>query len=425
MPKPSLPAHTLGFYRLPLATGSCRLSMATLNQHSEFRYTGKPYLYHVVTKQGFEYGLLHLKVWVERETPAQLVYLCVVGTELWVACDAGTTEDYLSKHAYMALYSFMSYPYEGANFEKYNWSDFFTPGQKKSKYLDVVCDRQGLDIELKEKYLSFWKPGHQLHTIATQQSNPMRRERKLVHTNNSSREEAFGYLLADPIYPYRYCNHLPFLAPYVGSLNKPQTAMKNYSKLIAPVDAALLELSETQVELNAIAFAMAAIAWLPFREQYEKETATSELLEKTHQLFGYWHKALPLLQGQRYTAHYHTMDREPLAGKPLKRRINPCMLAFEAPKLCFTWRNKGDYFELSLRFKVNGQIFEPHEIHTLFFIRSAAVPTQFYLLDNLEDMALLQFFYLYKKCGLSVLKLHYAGAFERFLKTLKERYEFV
>lgn len=134
-----LPLDCLGYHRLSLVPNSCRLSLATLNEHSNYSYTRKPNLYSSMIETGFEGGILTIRLVLKRDTPAQLVYICLSNGALGVTCNAGTDEHFLSRHAYMALYRFIGYGYKDADFTDYDWYDFFEEAKKKSKHLDLIC----------------------------------------------------------------------------------------------------------------------------------------------------------------------------------------------------------------------------------------------------------------------------------------------
>lgn len=425
-----LPADCLGYYHIPLNADSCKLSLLTLNQHSDFRRPLKrPYLYCDIVEVGFDFGLLTLRVQVERDSPFQLVYICVNKGYLSVTCNAGTDASFLSKHAYMALHNFLFYRSE-ADFERYNWYDFFEEGKKKSKYLDVICDRRGLDIKPKDKYLKFWKPGHQLLQLHHKMPASLRSEQEvdqelMMHTN---REEVFGYLLVDPMSSYREFNHLPFLLPFVGVLNKAGTEVKRYLRVLTANAIADIEITPLQAELNAMAFEMEELAWA-LVENRDGDLPNGGLLSTDRdtaqqQLLAYWHKALPLLCNQPYLAYYLSSSRRPINDKPRKANISKSHLSRATPKLCFTWRSKGTYFELRMKFKIGNQIYEPYPYHTLFFISPLVAPTTYYLLDQMQDVATVAFFYEYN-CGFAVLKEHDDSVFEQFMESLRGCYEFI
>lgn len=131
----------------------------------------------------------------------------------------------------------------------------------------------------------------------------------------------------------------------------------------------------------------------------------------------------PLLHGQPYLRFYLGGHLGPGYAKPKWRDTAACNLLIEVPKLCFSWRDKGAYCELKLRFKVGEVVFDPYVYAPVFFIRPAAMPENFYLLDSLQDVGLVRFFYDYGY-GLSVLKVHGAW-FEVFLEGLRKGYAFL
>ena len=423
-----LPPNCLGYYRLPLAPNCCKLSLATLNQHSHFRNREKPYLYYDMRKEDFDHGILRLGVTVERETPKQLVYVCIRNGELWVTCNSGTDEHFLSRHAYMGLYSLMRYQYQDADFEPYNWYDFFEEGKKKSKYLEVICDREGLTIALKEKYSPFWKAGQLLFEVPSAGTKMEKITQPILPVVLNTDNKPFGYLLAEPLFAYRHCNHLPMLLPYIGVFNKAGNDIKSFTKVLQVHDELGLSLNEREEELNTIAFEMANVAWLPFRERTpalpEPFLPAAAELQKAELIFAFWRKALPLLQGQNYLRHYYSISRAPISGKPHLHKMSKCVISCAIPVICFSWRDRGMFYELRMKFKVGGKVMDFHHDYMVFFAKSVQDPTCFYLLNSLADVALLSFFYRYAY-GISILKSHYNDDFKVFLTELRGRYGFV
>lgn len=421
-----LPPATLGYYPLPLAGNGFTLLLTTLNQQSHYKYTPKPDAYLQATKVGFDYGLLTLKVVVGVDSPFKMVYIGLAHGALQVTCNAGTDTHFLSEYAYMALRHLMNFGHE-VDLTCYNWFDFFEPGQKRSKYLDVICDRLGLTIALKAKYLTFWTPGTALVALAAAPVKEPRLNAPPLALPVLKNALAFGYLLADPCFVNGQCIHLPFLLPYLGIFNRAGTGVKAFKCLLGVNDSAGVELTERQVELNAIAFNMADIARKPHFKlrpgTKRMDSAEQPDLDTLQLVFKCWHHALPLLQGQPYLRFYLSGHIQPGYARPKWRNTAACNILFEVPKLCFSWRDKGAYYELRLRFKVGEVVFDPYMYAPVFFIRPATMPENFYLLDSLQDVDLVRFFYGYGY-GLSILKVHEEW-FEVFLEGLKAGYEFL
>lgn len=65
-----------------------------------------------------------------------------------------------------------------------------------------------------------------------------------------------------------------------------------------------------------------------------------------------------------------------------------------------------------------------HADYIVFFVRPLLDPAHFYLLNSLQDVALVQFFHRYNY-NISVLKTHFNGDFEDFLMELRAQYKFV
>ena len=111
-----------------------------------------------------------------------------------------------------------------------------------------------------------------------------------------------------------------------------------------------------------------------------------------------------------------------VTGKPIRRDMIPCVFMPEVPELCFLWTDKGGHYELEMQFRAGGQVFVPNERNTAFFLNSKEEPMKFYLLGSPADYSVVSCFAGYR-FKMSVLKVHYPGVFEEYLKELAKCYE--
>ncbi|TDQ11011.1 hypothetical protein ATK78_0125 [Pedobacter metabolipauper] len=65
--------------------------------------------------------------------------------------------------------------------------------------------------------------------------------------------------------------------------------------------------------------------------------------------------------------------------------MKPCVFSYDVPKICFSWKDRGEYFELAYRFKVGNKIMKPSLDNTIFFINDEADPMTFYLFASFSD----------------------------------------
>jgi len=103
--------------------------------------------------------------------------------------------------------------------------------------------------------------------------------------------------------------------------------------------------------------------------------------------------------------------------------MHACTFSVQRPKLCFLFRNKGEYYELEMRFKAGKKTYTCHHFNPTFFIHAQIEPYRFYLLDSITDYQVTSFF-ARSDFKLLVLKSHYKSHFKAFTDRLAEVYEF-
>ncbi|WP_316799504.1 hypothetical protein [Pedobacter frigidisoli] len=421
-----LPPDCLGFYCIPLDEESCSLSLEVLNQHSEFRDCKDPFLLFFVRHKGFDYSLVKLTVEIEQEKKPKLVYLAIKDRRMYVTCNSGTNSSFLSRHAYFAVYDTMSYC-DPKPFGEYDWYDFFEAGKKKSKYLNVICDRRGLTIDLRKKYKKFWKKGDRLFEFRASDEKSERKPELPVNLNKTGDSEQLilGYLCCTSNW-WGACVHLPILVPYRGQLNKARTNVHMFIKMLGPEDVEESSLTEEQKNLNAICLQMEEIAWLADRKAWVNEITASpdEIKSKHRELFTLWHAAWPYLAVQRFLRLYYTVHKELLRMKPVKSEIRPLKISTARPQIFFILKDCGEYFELRLRVKIGKKIISIVHWYEDLFLSADDCYFEYYLFDSYQDLQLAKFFKSYSH-RFSVLKTHYDGAFAAFVQKLRERYEFL
>lgn len=414
------------YYTLPLEKGTVRLTLDTLNKHSDFRFPERPYL--VIRKRTISFQnevlILGIRLGEEKE---ERVYIRVLQEELRVSCSVDTDYTYLSRYAYFALYSF-TWSGGGYNFGKYYWPDFFDPKTGKSKYLTVIIDRAGTDIKRKPKYAFFYKPGDKL-------LYPFRRKKAITTATPTLEKDnvnqfnlyAIGYCLADTQLSSARSAHFPLIVRYRGIWEKNHREIKGFNQfVITPNQAIANYYTPIQEKINVLCRKMQTLAPIKIPEyrstDKEKQAVKRENLRTLKLVYALWQKAVPLLQTQPFTHYFFTHGLRNVKGKPRKQDMKACTFSSESPQLCFLLVGKGDYYELELRFKAEGKFYVPNECNPTFFIHSTAAPNRFYLMDSITDYHVLCFFERHN-FKLSVLKCHYQGHFKTFIDRLAEAYE--
>ena len=417
----------LHFFRLPLKEGTVTLTLDCLNRHSEFRRPVRPYLCIRLRKIAYQNEVLIVGVKLDKEDE-ETVYLRVTSTEVLVSCSVDTHETYLSRYAYFALVELM-FVHDYFNFDKFYWPGFFNADTGKSRYLDIINDRCGMDVTLKSKYSLFYKPGHNL-IYPLKEAVERARVKSIWPKERVSATDGLtiGYCLADTLLKSWHSNHFPFLIPYSGLLANNREVIKSYISFIRnPQNLPVLDYTALQQQLNELCFQMielAAIGSPAYNStEDEKQRIREENIRRKDSLFLLWQQALPLLECQQFTHHYHTYGLKNVVGKPIKKELVACSFALEVPQLCFLWLDKGEYYELKLRFKVKNKMLLPDKSNIMFFIHAKNDPTRYYLLGTLTDLRVVSFFEWYG-FTISVLKIHYKQYFQTFTEQLARVYEF-
>ncbi len=414
------------FFRLPLEPNSVKLTLKTLNIYSEFRRPKKPYLRINVRKIYFRKEVLTIGVKLDDEMEER-VFIHVTEKELLVSCTVDTDETYLSRYAYFGLLEMMSI-YDYYNFEKFYWPNFFERNTGKSKYLNIINDRKGMDVTIKAKYPYFYKPGHQLITPSLPAPFPSRSINAVSESFiDTLSDHAIGYCLADTNLHSLHSNHFPFLVPYLGELTKSKDSVKKYiTFLTKPGEIPYLQFTTAQKQLNDICFKMMELA--PVKSIFyqateeEAEEITNNNATRKKVLFTLWQSCISLLHCQIHQSYYFTYGISNVKGKPRKKDLDYCKFSLEVPKLCFLLADKDDYYQLELRFKAQGKTFIPYEFNTAFFISSKTDPLTFYLLSSFADYEVTSFFARHK-FKIAVLKDHYKNEFKDFVDRLGQIYE--
>ena len=413
-------------YSLPLQKGTRKLTLDTLNNHSEFRFTKRPYLLIRMKSVSFKNEVWTLSIILDHEKE-EFVYIRVLQIELKISCSVDTDQTYLSRYSYFAMYN-LTYVSGYFDFTKYYWPDFFDMKTGRSKYLDIIIDRAGTEIKVKPKYSSFYKPGQKLiFPFKDLNTELPLKETTQNETINQMNWFAIGYCLADTGMISNHSCHLPFLVCYSGIWKESWQEIKGFDQFILNnKDELVFDFTPIQCELNALSREMIAIAPVkspPHKSALnEQDAVRRENVRGMQQMYDLWRKAVPLLHSQQFTHFLYTYGMRNVKGKPTKKYMIPCKFSTLVPKLCFLFINKGEYFQLEMRLKVEGKSHMPHISNPTFFIHSANEPNKLYLLDSITDYQVSRFF-AKNEYRLSILKCHYQTHFKPFINRLAAIYE--
>jgi len=123
----------IDFFHLPLEKGTVILSQETLNNHSAFRRTKRPFLNIKQRKVSFHQEILTIGITLGEEKE-EMVYLQVKPTELLVGCSVDTSEHYLSRYAYYVLQDLMNHSGE-CDLRNFTGRISFIPEREKANTL--------------------------------------------------------------------------------------------------------------------------------------------------------------------------------------------------------------------------------------------------------------------------------------------------
>lgn len=419
--------QTLSQFSLPFQSNSWKLTPEILDKYCGLK-SSERYSYMPVTVREIDYQneVLTLGVLIAGEVEQQ-VYLQVCSRYLLVSCSTDTDETYLSRYAYYGLREFITNRHND-DFNSYYSPGFFDLETGISKYLDIVKDKYGISIRLKRSYSPFFKPGQELY-LAWNPFKPLTRPKITPAVRKLISEEGtgLGYCLAETYFNASPSNHWPFLIPYTFVPTRNGNAVKTFTRFIKE-DTGLpaLDYDASQKALNKLCYQMMALAPITTRSnsEAEKEEARRRNVSNRKQLFLLWHRALPRVLPQQFTHHLHTHWMRKLKVKPERQYMETCSYSADVPRLCFSWRDQGEYYELHILFRAGDEVLMPALYNAAFFISPIDAPMQFYLLNSLQDYYVLNMFRKYNNC-ISVFKVHYERYFKQFKAQLEKVYEVV
>jgi len=414
---------TSRFYRLPFKEGSRILTQETLEAHTKFRIYKSPYWGTSIKSVSFKNYIMTKILKVEQE-PLVQIYFKVEHDYLLISCSVDTDDTYLSWYVYRALRVMM---WNGEyDFQAYYWPACFDEETGRSKFLKIFNDRCGFDIELKDGFKGLFRPDDPFPLVDGRKVLERIPVKSTTNTLNCL-GKGIGYCLADTSLRSYHSNHYPFLIPYVFTVNANLKTVKTFEHFVFnEADIGDLTLSHEQVELNEVCFEMKRVALLSTRaygdtpEREQEITATNAAnKKKIHQL---WNRVWPLLVAQGFTHYWFTYGMRNVQKKPMKKLMEPVSFSDEVPRLSFLLTDKGDYYELFLRFKIKGKLLHFREHGQALPMVCSKGQTLWYLLEAEMDGDMVMFFSEFK-FKIQIPKTYYAEYFEKHLKALEKFYE--
>ncbi|MCX3267205.1 hypothetical protein [Pedobacter agri] len=417
------------FYKLPFEKGGRVLRQQVLEAHTDHRVAENQYYLYDKDIISFKRGLVTMEVsqidekWTIYK-PAR-IYFKVEYDHLLISCTLDTDCTYLSWNVYLALSVMMR---KGAvDFNPYYWPACYDQTTGRLKFIKIFNDRQGFNIELRKGFTGLFRPDDPFPLLDGRQTMKRDTRQATTHTLTST-GRGVGYCLAHTSLQHYGSHHYPFLIPYVFKSNADRRTVKSFERFVS-IEADLdgITLSPEQKTLNERSFEMRSIAPLhTWTDRYtpEKEKEAEEK-NAAHRkaLHMHWNKVLPLLAAQSFTHYWFTFSMRHIKDRPAKRSMERMTFSIEMPRLSFLLSDKGDYFELFLRFKIAGKLMLFHnDRQALPLVRSQAQPELWYLLEAEMDAEVVAFFCEFR-CKIQVPKDYYEEHFERYVRQLETYYE--
>lgn len=411
------------FYKLPFDKNTRILRLNVLESHTEIRAGNRQY--YLVDREtlSFKKGVLTIRVTLENEQPVK-VYLKVEYDHLLVSCSVDTDESYLGRYAYRALRAMLWNEFH--DFKEYYWPECFNEVTGRSKYIDVIRDRYGVDVKLKRTFKGFFRPNDYFLKIT--ERKVLKRELVQKEITPLNNQNVIGYCLANTDPVKFQSNHYPFLIPYNFTTNADNKTVKSFKSFIfEDIDTEEFNLTSNQTNLNKICYEMKKIARIQFGEYSDSKERGYEIDSMNRvnkrEIFELFNRALPMLSLETFTHYLFTYGMRNIHARPRKKDMQVAIFSTDIPSLSFLLTDRGDYYELKLRFRVNGKVLLICEGSiAMFFICSSSKPNVWYFLESEMDSRVVLFFSR-TNFKIQVPKGYYKEHFESYVDEIKKHYE--
>ncbi|MDN3587164.1 hypothetical protein QWY86_10825 [Pedobacter aquatilis] len=417
------------FYKLPFEKGSRILKQQVLDAHTDFGADDKQYYLNGKDIISFKHGLVTMEVSQIDENwtiykPIR-IYFKVEYDHLLISCTLDTDNTYLSWDVYIALRLVMR---NGAyDFNVYYWPACYDEITGRLKFIKIFNDRQGFDIELKDGFKGLFRPDDPFPLPDGRKVMERAPLRTTTHTLTLT-SKGIGYCLAQTSLYHYGSQHYPFLIPYVFTVNANRKTVKSFEHFVlSEADTDEITLSPEQEALDEYSFEMKKIAplhsWVGNYTPEKGQEAEEKNEANKSAIHVLWNRVLPLLVAQSFTHYWFSYGMRNVKNRPMKKLMESAAFSIEVPHLSFLLSDKGDYYELFLRFKIKGKRMQfSNDRQALPLVCSQSQPDLWYLLEAEMDVELVTFFggFKYK---IQVPKAYYAVHFERYVNRLERYYE--
>ena len=410
-------------YTIPFIKDTFKICTETLDYHADHRFPKNERPRIEVWKVSFLDQTLTMGITIDDE-PERRVFLKITDKELLIGCSANTSRNHISRYAYYVLRRMASID-EYVSFEKYYWPDFMD-SNRDSKYLDILNFRGSLEIHLKKEYVYFFKPGQYLEYPVYERK--FRRPcAYLVNKEILSAQVKSGVGFCLFYCHHTHSTHLPVLIPYLGTVAKTKNSIKSFNKFVTDdADTSEYDFSEVQKSIYESCLDMmhiAAVQQIPYQCEKELRIVIENANQRRYsKLLGMWHSILASLILQPYT--HHAIGAWNVKRKIQKNYLTPLSFSLSTPQICFLWKDRGEYFELSYRIKIDVDIQEAADFLPPYFVSTTKEPSKFHLFQSVTDCKINSFF-RDRDLKIFVLKVHYEKSFKPFLEELGQFYEII
>lgn len=329
--------------------------------------------------------------------------------EIKISCNCGMQVETLCVHSYRALER-LTWLGTKLFFKQYQPSGLVEIATAHNRYFTIKPSEKSLEINPKPELGNVYYLSDKINLSAFNQMRQLPASAQPLPA--PMKDAALIYILADS-----YKDKLPpFLLPCIGRLNKAGTEVKWLDNFISGTQKKYDKyITEEQRTLNLLCYEMWQLAEsLPGSLLSSSKTQSNEM----RQLFQLWQQTFPLLQNQSFVYRYGLYWQKELKGKPSRQRLDRVEIRTERPILQFVLSDRGDIYQLQLRFQVKGLVIERFSMVHLFFIRYAET---MYLLSSLRDAGIVEWMDKNNNC-ITIFKEHFSWFEQDILTALKENY---
>lgn len=409
------------FYVLPLAQ-KFTLLRQTLGDHFGevpvgYRRMMGTYARHI----SFERELAKLRVHIKNDLKDYFILFHVSPGELEVSCDCGMPGGKICKHAYLGLRYLIGHHDESVDLKQFYWPGISTTEKGKEKYLDVTIKEYYISIKPQKEFGSIYRPEAGFEHFAVQQLEKESGNGSIAAAQPiDTKRDVIGYCIISRGRQYR--SALPVLVPFWGTTDKAGERIVSFKQFLIHYQVPdSIKLSPVQLELNAICKQM----WDIEAPVEDVRRTNQQRQERKKEILALWHKAMAFgLSAEEFLYVNFRMLSSIKKYKPTKSCMINCGLVNAQVTLSFLLTERQNHFVLdALVSDQQGKELALTNQTPRFFVCQLS-GYHYYLLPSVLDNDLLE---QLQESGnrLTILKQHFAGFEEKYLKAISDYYPVV